>query len=55
LALRLGAYGHHLYNIPARAVFEDIGPFREVYLDEAEIAAYTANEPTWLSRWLPWR
>jgi PRTRC genetic system protein A len=55
LALRLGGYGHHLYNIPALVVFEDIGSFTEVYVNEAEMAAYHGDQSTWLSRWLPWR
>jgi PRTRC genetic system protein A len=49
LILRLGAYGHYLYNVPALAVFEDIGPFSEVYVDGAEVAGYDGDQNGWLS------
>lgn len=30
LALRLGMFGHWLYNVPGRAIFDDVSPFIEV-------------------------
>jgi PRTRC genetic system protein A len=54
LVLRLGVYGHWLYNVPALALFEEVGPLVEVYTDEAEVAPY-ANQDSWLDRILRWR
>ncbi|MCP4359045.1 MAG: hypothetical protein GY796_13585, partial [Chloroflexi bacterium] len=40
LALRLGMFGHWLYNVPGRAIFDDVTPFIEVELGgEAEAEA----------------
>jgi hypothetical protein len=54
LVLRLGMYGTWLYNVPALALFEDVGPLVEVYTDEAEVAQY-AGPDSWLDRVLRWR
>ncbi|MCP4992898.1 MAG: hypothetical protein GY934_03795 [Gammaproteobacteria bacterium] len=44
LALRLGMFGHWLYNVPGRALFADISPFSEV-----ELGAGAEVNDKWLS------
>ena len=39
LALRLGLYGHWLYNVPAALLFEETGPLVEVWSDRSRGAA----------------
>ncbi|MCP4287453.1 MAG: hypothetical protein GY792_23950 [Gammaproteobacteria bacterium] len=60
LVLRLGLYGHWLYNIPAQAIFDDVGPFVEVYVETAELACVEQSEPAtipggWLTNLFTWR
>lgn len=60
LILRLGFYGHWLYNVPALAIFEDIEPFEEIYLETAELANVEYAEPLatrggWLTNLFNWR
>jgi PRTRC genetic system protein A len=55
LALRLGMYGQWLYNVPALALFEELGPLVEVYVDETDLPSWTNNRSGWLDRVLPWR
>lgn len=54
LILRLGMYGHWLYNVPGLALFDDLGPFVDTYVDEAAI--YQAEqEDGWFSKFFLWR
>jgi PRTRC genetic system protein A len=56
LALRLGLHGHWLANVPAPAIFDDLGPFVQVYVDTGEPAPFApAGEDGWLANLLPWR
>ncbi|MCP4385693.1 MAG: hypothetical protein GY798_30510, partial [Hyphomicrobiales bacterium] len=60
LVLRLGLYGHWLYNVPAPALFDDLGPFVEVYAETAELACVEQPEPAtipggWLTNLFTWR
>jgi len=60
LILRLGMYGHWLYNVPALAIFEDIEPLEEIYLETAELANVEYAEPLvtrggWLTNLFNWR
>ena len=60
LILRLGFYGHWLYNVPALAIFDDIAPFEEIYLDTVDLATVDYPEPLaarggWLTNLFQWR
>ncbi len=46
LALRLGLYGHWLYNVPAGLLFDDPGPLLETWTDRGQGAAlFEAIQP----------
>lgn len=54
LILRLGLYGHWLYNVPGLALFDDLGPFVDTYVDE-EAVYQEETRDGWFSKLLPWR
>jgi PRTRC genetic system protein A len=54
LILRLGMYGHWLYNVPGLALFDGLGPFVDTYVDRAAICP-AESEDSWFSKLLPWR
>jgi hypothetical protein len=55
LILRLGLYGHWLLNVPGLALFDDLGPFVETYVDEAAAIGLAEPENGFFSKLLPWR
>lgn len=55
LVLRLGLYGHWLANVPARTLFEGVGPFEEVYLPAGENTVMEPETGGWLSTIFNWR
>jgi len=56
LILRLGMYGHWFYNVPGLALFDDLGPFVDTYVDEATATDLTEETPaSWFARLFPWR
>jgi PRTRC genetic system protein A len=60
LILRLGFYGHWLYNVPALTIFDDLTPFEEIYLDTVGLAPVGDPEPPaarhgWLTHLFQWR
>jgi PRTRC genetic system protein A len=59
LALRLGLFGHWIFNIPGLTLFDDLGPFVDKQIEsgdrlDMEPALEQINEH-WLTRWLKWR
>ncbi len=51
LVLRAGLYGHWIYNIPALAIFDELGPLVETSLDPAETDQHF-NAPSVAAGWL---
>ncbi len=54
LILRLGMYGHWLTNVPGLALFDDLGPFVDTYVD-AEAVYQAETRDGWFSKLLSWR
>lgn len=54
--LRLGMYGHWLLNVPGLALFDDLGPFVDTYIEEAEMAGPAETEAAnWFAKLFRWR
>ena len=53
LVLRMGLYGHWLFNVPGLVLFEDLGPLVDTYIDRE--TTWPDPEPGWVSKLLPWR
>jgi hypothetical protein len=52
LVARLGMYGSWLYNVPGLALFDDLGPFVDGYVEAGQpydIAASPQDTGNWLS------
>lgn len=55
LILRAGMYGHWLHNVPGLALFDDLGPFVDTYIDEAAVSVSPEPGDGWLSKLWSWR
>jgi len=57
LVLRLGLHGHWLADVPGLTLFDDLGPFVQVYLDSnPPVEIEPASPPGgWLSNLFGWR
>lgn len=54
LIIRLGMYGHWLFNVPGLTLFDALGPFVEVYVED-ETVQPADPQHGWFSKLLPWR
>jgi hypothetical protein len=48
-------YGHWLYNVPGLALFDDLGPFVDTYVDDEEAIYQAEQEDGWFSKFFSWR
>lgn len=55
LMLRMGLYGHWLYDVPGLALFDDLEPFVDTYAGAEEAAGLPAEASSWFAKLLSWR